>query len=249
MLEPGARHGTANRVGEQLGASVAWTDREPGPQGCRRLLPQRQNAFPPSLAHDMDAGASLAVKMIQAKTDQLRHAQTGCKGQVQHCLVPDTELRARVWGVEQGLHLFMRQIADQRLVGLLHRNRMDAPRLVKARRQPILQEAEERVDARQSDVAGPGRVVTFDLDVLQEGQYQWRVDLFDVQLARFDFELARREADQELEAVSVRCAGVRACLALMREMLAQERGEMGSERGHDARPRCNASPASAICPI
>ena len=118
----------------------------------------------------MDAGASLAVEMIQAKTDQLGHAQTCGKGQMQHRPVPNAELRARVWRIEQGLHLFARQIADQRLVGLLHRNRMDAPRLVEARRQPILQEAEERVDGRQPGIAGPGRVVTFALDVLEEGQ-------------------------------------------------------------------------------
>ena len=126
---------------------------------------------------------------------------------------------------------------------------MDPARLVKARRQPILQEAEERVDGGQPGVAGPGRVAAFALDVPQEGQDQWRVELLDLELARFDLELARREADQELEAVGVGFAGVGACLALMRQMLAQEGGEMRSERGHDACPRCNASPASAICAI
>ncbi len=34
--------------------------------------------------------------MIQPKTDQLRYAQTGGKGQVQHRPVPDTELGTRV---------------------------------------------------------------------------------------------------------------------------------------------------------
>src|SRR5712691_8311775 len=197
----------------------------------------------------MDAGASLTVEVIQAKADQLGHTQTCSKGQMQHRPVPNAELRARVWRIEQRLHLLTRQIANQCLVGLLHRNRMDAARLVEARRQPILQESEEGVDGRQAGVAGPSRVVAFALDVLQEGQQQWCIELFDLELTGFDVQPARCEADHELEAVSVCRAGVRARLPLMREMFAEEGGKMRSERGHDVCPRCSASPASAICPI
>jgi hypothetical protein len=45
--------------------------------------------------------------------------------------------------------------------------------------------------------------VAFALDVLQEGQYQWCIELLDLELTGFDVQLARSEADQELEAVSV----------------------------------------------
>src|SRR5690348_7325014 len=108
---------------------------------------------------------------------------------------------------------------------------------------------EERVDGRQPSVAGPGRVVAFALDVLEERQHPRRVELFDLEFARFDVQPARREADQELEAVGVRRAGVRTRHPLVREMFTQEGGKMRSERGHEVYPRCSASPASAICPI
>jgi hypothetical protein len=49
---------------------------------------------------------------------------------MQHCTVPDSEFGTLVWYVEQRLHLLTRQVADQRLVRLLHRNGMNATRLV-----------------------------------------------------------------------------------------------------------------------
>ena len=132
VLESGTRHGAACSIGEELGTAIPWADREPSPQSCCRLLPQRQNALASPLAHDMDAGASLTIEVIQAQTDQLGYAQTCSKGQMQHRSVPNAELRARVWRIEQRLHLFASQIGDERLVGLLHRNGVDAAGLVKA---------------------------------------------------------------------------------------------------------------------
>src|SRR5262249_55048437 len=126
VLESGTRHGAPSSIGEQLRAAVLWTDRKPSPQGRRCLLPERQDALASPLAHDMDAGTSLTVEVIQAKTDQLGHAQACSKGQVQHRPVPNAEPPARVWRVEQRLHLLTRQVTNQRLIGLLHRDRMDA---------------------------------------------------------------------------------------------------------------------------
>src|SRR5260370_38296296 len=115
----------------------------------------------------MDAGASLTVEVVQAKTDQLGYTQTCGKGQMQHRPIPDAELRARIWRVEQRLHLLARQIANQCLVDLLHRNRVDPARLVNARWQPILQAAEQGVDSPQGGVPGPRPVAPVDLHVLQ----------------------------------------------------------------------------------
>src|SRR5262249_21873759 len=69
VLESGTRHGAPSSIGEQLRAAVLWTDRKPSPQGRRCLLPERQDALASPLAHDMDAGTSLTVEVIQAKTD------------------------------------------------------------------------------------------------------------------------------------------------------------------------------------
>ena len=55
VLESGTRHGAACSIREEFGTAIPWADREPSPQSCCRLFPQRQNALAPALAHDMNA--------------------------------------------------------------------------------------------------------------------------------------------------------------------------------------------------
>jgi hypothetical protein len=155
----------------------------------------------------------------------------------------------RVRRVEERLQLLAIEIVDERLVGLLNRDRMDPTRLVETRGEPIFQEPEEGVDGCQPRVARPRRVAALTFDVHQERQDQRRIQLLDLDLAWFDVQPVRREADQKLEAVGVGFASVLAGFPLARQMLAQECGEMRSQRGHAAAPQCNASPAAAICPI
>src|SRR5262249_3420850 len=64
VRESRAGHRAAGRIEEQLGVTIPSADREPSLQGFCCLLPERENAFPPSLAHDVDTGAILIVELI-----------------------------------------------------------------------------------------------------------------------------------------------------------------------------------------
>ena len=66
---------------------------------------------------------------------------------------------------------------------------------------------------------------------------------------RFSWRWPSGEADQQLEAVGIGIAGVRAGPALGRQMLAQEGSEMGRESCHGALPRCTVSLTAAIWAI
>ena len=148
--------------------------------------------------------------------------------------MPDTVLAIR--RVEQSLQLVPGEIADERLIGLLHRDRMDPTRLVEARRHPVFQEAEERVDRGEPGIACSCRVAALLLQMLQECQDERRVEPLDLDLGRLDLEPTGGEAEQELEALRIGLAGMLACPALLGQMLAQEAAEIGSERGHAAPP-------------
>src|SRR5215470_16845785 len=105
--------------------------------------------------------------------------------------------------VEQRLQLFTGEIADERLIGLLHRDRMDPTRLVETGRHSILEEAKERVDRREPGIARTARVPSLLLQMRQEGQDQRRVEPFDLDLRWLNLEPAGSEAEQELEALCI----------------------------------------------
>ena len=85
--------------------------------------------------------------------------------------------------------------------------------------------------------------------MLQERQDERRIKPLDLNLRRFDFEPAGGEAEQQLEGLRIRLAGMLACSAFFGQMLAQEAAQVRGERGHGAPPIINASPASAIWPM
>ena len=126
---------------------------------------------------------------------------------------------------------------------------MNPARLIEAGRNPVFEEAEERVDRGEPSVAGSYRVTALLLQMLQEGQDQRCIEPLDLDLGWRDLEPGGGEAEQKLEALRIRLTGMLAGPAFLGQMLAQEAGEMESERGHAMPPTSNASPASAIWPI
>src|SRR5262249_13800456 len=166
----------------------------------------------------------------------LRHPQSRCEGQMQHRPVADAGYGAGVRCVEQSLQLVTGEIADERLVSLLHGDRMDPTCLVQAGRHSIFEKSEERVDCGEPGIARSRRVPAFLLQMLQEGQDQRRVEPLDLKARGLDLEPACSEAEQKLEALCIRLASVLTRPALLRQMLAQEASKVRSERGHAAPP-------------
>ncbi len=93
---------------------------------------------------------------------------------------------------------------------------MDAERLVETGRDPILKEAKERVDRRQSRIPRTRGVAALVFYVLKEGEDHGRVDLFDLEPGRPAAEAAGHKSHEKLKAGGVSLAGVRARFALAR---------------------------------
>jgi hypothetical protein len=97
---------------------------------------------------------------------------------------------------------------------------VDLARLVETRRKSIFQESEEGVDGGEPGVAGTGRVAPVPLKMFEKGEHKPRVEMLYLELSRLDTKAASGEAGQQLEAVGIGIAGVRAGPALGRQMLA-----------------------------
>jgi hypothetical protein len=116
-----------SRIEEQLRRVAGRAHLEPRLHRCSCLLPKWEHALAASLADNVHGGQR-AVDLIEAKTDQLRDAHAGSEGQMQHRPVADAGDGAWVRRIEQSLQLVTYEIANKRLIGLLHRNRMNPAR-------------------------------------------------------------------------------------------------------------------------
>jgi hypothetical protein len=130
-------------------------DREPRAQYELGLLPERQDPFTPTLAHDVHGGQGAIREIAQLQRYEFRHPQPASIGQMQHGAIAGAKARSGIRGIEQSLDLSPVEVVDQRLVGLLGRDRSDAERQIQAGRNPILDVAEEGPDRGEPAVAGP----------------------------------------------------------------------------------------------
>lgn len=135
---------------------------------------------------------------------------------MQHRAIAQARCGPWVRRIEQGLDLLAVEVADQSLIGFFHRNGTDLPRLLKAGRHSVFQEAKKRVNSCEPCVAGAGRTPPLNLDVLEECEDERDIQLVDGELGWPDTEAASGEADQKLEGISVGFARVRTGLALAR---------------------------------
>jgi hypothetical protein len=140
-------------------------------------------------------------------------------------------------------------MCDKRLVGLLHRDRVNAPRLLKAIGETILKEPEEGIDSRKASVARSWAVTALDFEMFEESEYEFRVYLLDRDRGRPEVNSGGGKDDEQLEAGRVSFAGVWAGTSVAGQMIAKEGGEVGAKNGHDGSPICKASPAAAIATI
>ena len=72
------------------------TNLEPSLYSSGRLLPDWQDTLAAALADDVHVGEVLTIDLIEAETDQLRHAQACGEGEVEHGPIPHARRDARV---------------------------------------------------------------------------------------------------------------------------------------------------------
>ena len=73
-------------------------------------------------------------------------AQASRETEVQHGAIPDADSRAGVRRVEDGLHLFNREVSAQARIGFFGRKSQNPPDLLQSRRYPIFHEVHKGFD-------------------------------------------------------------------------------------------------------
>jgi len=76
VVEPGPGHCPAACVQEQVQIARHWAQGNPVPHGAGRVLPERQDAFAPTLADHMQAGHRGIVELVKPEADQFRDPYT-----------------------------------------------------------------------------------------------------------------------------------------------------------------------------
>src|SRR5215470_17765713 len=88
--------------------------------------------------------------------------------------------------------------------------------------------------------------MTYILQVFEEGADQFSIQLLQRQRRGSHLELLCRKLEQELEARSIRVAGVLADASMTAKMLAQKRLNVRCDEVHVRPPQRNASPTIAM---
>ena len=156
---------------------------------------------------------------------------------MQHCAIAGAEACPGIRGVEQSLDLCPVEVVDQRLVGLLGRDRSNAKGLIQAGRNAILYVAEEGPDRGEPAIAGPNTAAAPGLDMVQESHDHVGAEILDLKIGRPTLQPIGSELNEEDEAVGISLHCVRADSTFAWQMLTQVCREMRSERRHAASPR------------
>ncbi len=187
-----------------------------------------------SFAHDVDRAWVSKIELIEPQSNQFRYAQACGKGEVEHSAVARAGYGFWIGSIDQRLDLCSGKRRDQRFIGLFHRDGPDAKRLIKARGYAIFEEAEERPNRRQPRIARSRRVAAILLDMIEERQDHGHADILDFQLRRQFAKLLTGEGDEQLKAVSVGVAGVRAGALVAGKMFPEKSGHGRGKSGHGA---------------
>lgn len=131
-------------------------------------------------------------------------------------------------------------------LGLLHRDGEDALNLLHRRRHAILDEVHERLDRCETHVAGTGAVGACRLEVVKEGDYNRRIELFEFHTRWCDLQALARVFQEQPEGVGIRVAGINARAAFESQTFVEEGADMGSKSGHCTPPARWASQRSAM---
>src|SRR6266508_6071099 len=156
VAQPRRGERLAASVQEDLGGRNRTAYGQPGSQGPRRFLPQREAALPPSLSMHEDAGIrTVEFNVVETETHQFRGTQAGGEAKIEHRLVTDSVARTGIRGIEDRLHFLPGQMVDQSFLVPFVRQRPDLTELIQRRGRLVLDVLHERADGGQPYVPRP----------------------------------------------------------------------------------------------
>jgi hypothetical protein len=188
--------------------------------GCRD---ERCSPLLSSLADGVHVGAGGERDVLAVEGDQFGDPQSGLDRQREHGVVATAGPGGLVAGFKQRIDLGVGEVGEQVALGSFRWDRehpLDRGGVLGVVQGEV---GEQRVDRRESVVAGRGRVVALVFEVLEERGDQRRVEVGDVELAGWGAASLGGEAQEQPEGVAVGGDRVRARRALADEAVGEER--------------------------
>ncbi len=195
---------------------------------------------------DDNAGVRLKFQVVQSQSNEFGNAQSRREAQMEHGAIADAVPMGGFGRIEDGLNLLHCEMPDETRVGLLCRDRLNAPDLLQSRRHAILHEVHERFDGGQSNISGIRPIAARRFQMAQEVDDERRIELLQMQLRRGHLKTAARVFKEELERVRIRVTGVIAGVAFDGKALLQECRDMRCDRCHDRPLATKPSQRSAM---
>ena len=215
---------------------------------------QRRDPVLAALAVAGDVGAGAEVDVAAGQGGELGGPQPGLDREQDPGVVAAAGAGGPVRGGEQGLGLRTGEERDDRLVGPLGRDRQDPGDVGGVLGVAQRREAEQGVDRGQPGVAAADGVAPLALEVVEERADHGRVQVSDIEPARWGSGARRGEAEQQPQGVAVGGDRVRAGPALGDQPLGEERLHGRGDRGHRGSPgaapsrrAASASSSGAAC--
>ena len=142
-------------------------NRKPIPDNCSGFFPQRQDAPASSLASDMDGIEVRVPEIADHDGNQLGDPEAGGISQVEHGAVPSAGSSCWIGGVEQRTDFLTLEVGYDHHVMALHGHGMPLLRQIEAGRHAVFEVPEERLDRRESHIAGADRVLPLCLKMIE----------------------------------------------------------------------------------
>src|SRR5205809_992779 len=130
MLEARASEWLGASIDEQFRDAHVASNRKPCSQAGCDTLPESKDALLPAFSHHADIDIACTECCItDFHSDQFGYPKTAGECQVKHGAIADAMTSTRIGSIEYGLHFNLREMPNQRDVGLLKRNGQDSTKL------------------------------------------------------------------------------------------------------------------------
>jgi len=141
---------------------------EIGAKDLRGLRPQRAKALLPALSEEAHLEGAEELEIAGADVEHLLHASSGVEHRDEKGVVAAAVALGAIDGLENGLDLVVLEVLDGAVAGPLEGNGENSLALLESVRTTEREVTEERVDGRQSHVAGRYAVAPLGLEVIEE---------------------------------------------------------------------------------
>jgi len=155
------------------------------PEQLTGFRPQLNLSEAVALAQD-GQGLVVGIEVVQIKSGDFGCPGAGVKEQMQQAIIPEAFVFLQIDGLEDIHDFFRIQVADELFLHAFLRDAQDLLSPLSVLRVHQAHHLGQRFDGHQAQIAGAGGVFTIFFQVIEEGDDQLHIQVFDAQRGNLD---------------------------------------------------------------